>query len=94
MSPKKNPMHGRKNITLRDVIVHIQAMKGEVLQKIGSLEKRVGGLERKMDGLERRMDGMEERLTQRIDALEEDLTATMRDALRIREHVGMPVPTE
>lgn len=33
-------------------------------------------------------------LTERIDALEEDLTSTILDTVRIRKHVGMPVPSE
>lgn len=36
----------------------------------------------------------EHNLTERIDALDEDLTATMRDTIRIRRHVGMPVASE
>jgi len=101
MHKKSTTTRGKKGITLRDVVAHIQAMKGEVLLKIGGLEKRMGGLEKRMDGLEKRMDGlsgdmksMETRLTERIDALEEDLTATMQDTVRIRAHVGIPVPME
>ncbi|MBI2117754.1 hypothetical protein HYT95_02545, partial [Candidatus Peregrinibacteria bacterium] len=37
---------------------------------------------------------VERRLTERIDALDEDLTATMKDLLRTRQFVGMPVATE
>lgn len=37
---------------------------------------------------------VEERLTTRINALEEDLTATMVDTIKIRTFVGMPLPEE
>jgi hypothetical protein len=36
----------------------------------------------------------EEHLTNRINALDEDLTAVMTDTIIIRRHVGMPVPEE
>ena len=94
MHKKSTTTRGKKGITLRDVVAHIQAMKGEVLLKIGGLEKRMGGLEKRMDGLSGDMKSMETRLTERIDALEEDLTATMQDTVRIRAHVGIPVPME
>ena len=94
MYKKSTTKRGTKGITLRDVIAHIQATKGEVLLKIGKLEQRMGGLEQRMDGLSGDMKSMEKRLTERIDALEEDLTATMQDTVRIRTHVGMPVPME
>ena len=51
-----------QSITLRDILHHIQAMKVEVLQKIGKLEKRMDGLEKRMDGMEQRMERVEKKV--------------------------------
>lgn len=44
--------------------------------------------------IHRRIDIFETNVTQRFDALDEDLTATIKDTLMIRRHVGIPVPDE
>ena len=40
------------------------------------------------------MNDLRETLINRIDALEEDLTAVMTDTIVIRRHVGMPISEE
>lgn len=66
-------------ITLRDILHHIQAMKGEVLRKIDGLEKRMGGLENRMGGLEQRVERVEKKVNlisvqiQNIDERLDDL---------------------
>lgn len=72
-----------QDITLRDVITHIQAVRNEVRD----MEKR---LSKKIDANTNAIVT----LTQRIDALEEDLTATIQDTVKIRRHVGMRVASE
>ena len=87
MAKKNGTKRGTGGITLSDVVVHMEHME----QRLSS---RITGTEIEMKGMRIEMKGMEERLTERIDAVEEDLTATMQDTMRIRAHVGMPVPTE
>lgn len=72
---------GTKDITLKDIVVHMQSMGQRLSGDMKKMERR----------LNIRIDTLEERLTTRIDALDEDLTATMQDGLKIRKHVGMAV---
>ncbi len=44
--------------------------------------------------LTQRVNTMEDKVMCRLDALDEDLTATMTDTLKIRRHVGMAVPDD
>jgi phage-related minor tail protein len=98
MPKKNNAKRGKKDITLRDVVVHIGHMEQRLSSRMTGVETEMKDVKMEMKSMEKRlssrMDGMETRLTERIDALDEDLTATMHDTMRIRAHVGMPVPTE
>ncbi len=86
-----------KDITLRDVVVHMEHMEQRLTSKIDEVDQRLSSkiegvdqrLSSKLDGVGHRIDTLELNLTARIDALEEDLTATMKDTYSIRKHVGM-----
>ena len=78
--PTNQKSGNKKGVTVRDVIVHMQHM-----------ERR---LSKKIDQNSRDIRDVETRLAQRIDALDEDLTATMKDSLQIRRHVGMAIPED
>jgi len=85
------------DVTLHDVITHITNMKQQFAEVMKVMESH---LISRIDDMESRLtvkiDANTEAiavLTQRVDALEEDLVATIEDTLRIRGHVGMPVPT-
>ena len=95
---KNNAKRGKKDITLRDVVVHVGHMGQRLSSEVKSMEKRLSS---RMDGMEKKIEtntvaiaDLKKTLTERIDALDEDLTATRKDSLRIRQFVGMPVPTE
>lgn len=101
MRKKSVIRRSKKGITLRDVVVHVDHMGQRLSSQMTGMEKRMGGMEKRMGGMERKIDvntiaiaDLKKTLTERIDALDEDLTATMQDTLRIRAHVGMPVPIE
>lgn len=81
-------------LTLRDVIMHMQHMEQRLSAKIEQNTRDITRNDQSICALSVRVDTMEIRLTQRIDALEEDLVATMKDSLHIRRHVGMTVPDE
>ncbi len=79
----------------------MQHMERRLVAKIDGLDARTGGLETRMGNLENRMGSLETKmedlkvtLIRRMDSLEEDLTATMKDSLTIRRHVGMTLPDE
>jgi hypothetical protein len=84
---------GPPEITLKDVIVHMEHMEQRLSGQINELFGITGEINTKIDALERkltiRMNTLERTLTERIDALEEDLTATMKDTIVIRKHVGI-----
>lgn len=89
---KKSGVNGNgTDITLQDVVVHVEHMGQRLSSEVKQLSSEMKNMEKRLSS---RMDGMEKRLTEHIDALDEDLTATMQDTVRIRAHVGMPVPTE
>ncbi|OGJ56941.1 hypothetical protein A3H22_04395 [Candidatus Peribacteria bacterium RIFCSPLOWO2_12_FULL_55_15] len=94
MAKKNGTKRGTGGITLSDVVVHMEHMEQRLSSRITGTEIEMKGMRIEMKGMRIEMKGMEERLTERIDAVEEDLTATMQDTMRIRAHVGMPVPTE
>ena len=71
-----------KDITLKDVVVHMQHMEQRLNAKLEEHDK-------KFDRLQKTMGTLETNLTQRMDTLEEDLTATMKETYSIRQHVGM-----
>lgn len=101
MRPVKKKSSGKNGITLRDVVIHVghmgQQLSAEiqgVKADVTGLKADVAGLKTDVQGIKVEMKQMEQRLTQRIDALDEDLTATIKDTIRIRQHVGMPVVLE
>ena len=97
-SKKNNEKRGKRDLTLRDVVVHVGHMGQQLSSEMKNMEKRLSS---RMDGMEKKIEtnttaitDLKKTLTERIDALDEDLTATMKDSLRIRQFVGMPVPME
>lgn len=78
--------------TLRDVIVHMVHMEQRLSARIDANTASIQVLTVHVDTLTKRMDIFEKVFTERMNALEEDLTATMRDTIVIRGHVGMPIP--
>lgn len=90
-----------QDITLRDVVTHIQAVRNDMQNMEKRLSKKIDNNSSKIDGntknilsLKQDMQILETHLTQRIDALDEDLTATIKDTVKIRRHIGMPVLSE
>ncbi len=89
---------GDADITLRDVVNHMGHMKQELLGKMTEIQKQLSDeiashkKETRTMGvsLHERMDDLENRM----DALDEDLTATIKDTLVIRKHVGIAVGEE
>lgn len=97
---------GKKSITLRDVISHIQGVKTELSTDMKQMEQRLTkridnvetGLTKRIDGVEKslstRINEVESNLSDRIDGLGKDIDVTMRDTIKIRQHVGIAVPDE
>ena len=82
------------DITLRDVIAHIQSVKSEFQAGLKDLRSEMKDMEKR---LSTRIDANTvaiEVLTVRVDALNEGLTATIKDTIKIRQHVGMAVVEE
>lgn len=78
------------DITLRDVITHMQGMELRINARMERLERRLESMEQRMTSVEANIRD----LTDRMDALDEDLAATMKDIRIIRVHVGIPVSEE
>ncbi len=88
-----------KDITLRDVIVHMQHMEQRLTAKIDKnsqdIQVNTQDIRANTRAIERNSLGISENtaaiqdLGLRIDALDEDLTATIKDTIKIRRHVGM-----
>lgn len=89
-----------KDITLRDVVVHMEYMEQQLSSDMKGMEQRLSSrIEKNTVDIQANtvaLHNLDQRLTGRIDSLEvsitalgEDLTATMDDAFRIRKHVGM-----
>jgi len=94
MMATKNHQARKGRITLRDVITHIQGVEQSLSAKIDGVDRRLSA---KIDNNTRAIEGntMDIRdLRIRIDALEEDLTATIKDTMKIRRHVGIAVEEE
>ena len=106
MSKKKRAIVGKKkSITLRDVIAHIQGVKNSLSEEIQGMKGEMQGMKGDIRGIKVDMHSMERRLSAKIDrnsediitlgnrvyALSEDLTATIRDTIKIRAHVGIPI---
>jgi regulator of replication initiation timing len=62
---------------------------GSLKQEMGGMKQEVGSLKQEMGGLRLEMKSMEKRLIQRMDSLEEDLTATMKDVFLLQKHTGL-----
>lgn len=78
----------KKDITLQDVVHHIQGVKNDLQEQMKGMEKRL------RTDFKNELKKTESNLTNRIDALDEDLTATMQDTITIRRHIGMPIGSE
>ncbi|HLD71256.1 MAG TPA: hypothetical protein VI873_01405 [Candidatus Peribacteraceae bacterium] len=82
-----------KDITLHDVVEHMQNMEQRLSGEMKDLSTKFDDVGRsligRMDRLTIRLSMVETNLLERMDALEEDLTATMKDTMKIRQHVGM-----
>lgn len=98
MSPKIKRHKNVKDISLRDVVMHMTGMEQRLSRGIETNTKEIAAVEQrlsaKIETNTRAIQDVKETLTRRIDALEEDLTATILDTVKIRQHVGMPVPSE
>ena len=86
-----------QDITLRDVITHIQAVRNDM----GGMEKRISkkidaNAEAIAENKKAIVENKEEiqKLGRSITSLGEDLTATIQDTVSIRRHVGMSVASE
>ena len=95
MPPKtKRQRKDGKDISLRDVVIHMTGMEQRLSAEITSIRKATESNTKEIRANAVAIQDVKETLTQRIDALEEDLTATILDTVKIRQHVGMPVPSE
>ena len=86
---------GGKDITLRDVITHVTQRFTKLEGDMQTMEQRLRTDMQKMEHrLNVKIDTSTANLTDRMDALEEDLVATIKDTVRIRRHVGMRLPSD
>jgi cell division protein FtsL len=81
---------GQPEITLHDVIAHMQSMKQELRGDMHRMERKIDS--NTMAIRELRSDIRDLHL--RVDVLEIDLTSTIKDMLGIRRHVGLGVGEE
>jgi len=88
------PAATKKDITLRDVVRHIQGVKQGLQKEIRELRGEVKEVNGNLHGLERRVEEGFREAKEHREAPQEDLVATMRDIVSIRRHVGLPVPSE
>ncbi|MBI3331780.1 hypothetical protein HYZ99_02360 [Candidatus Peregrinibacteria bacterium] len=84
----------KKDITLRDVVVHMNHLHQDLSVTINDVAEQTAQNTIAIHKLDKKIDGVEIRLTKRMDSLQEDLEATIRDTVKIRKHVGMPVSEE
>lgn len=101
--PTKKRAKG-KDITLRDVVVHMQAMEQRLSSKIEINTKKIDEntekIEENTHSLAQNTSGLHQNtvatrdLINRVDALEEDLVAVIKDTVRIRKHVGIATEEE
>jgi predicted nucleic acid-binding Zn-ribbon protein len=99
------------DITLRDVIAHIQAVRSDMhamekrlTKKIDSNAKAISANAKAISANAKAISANAKAIAdnkveiqnigRRIDALDEDLTATIEDSVKIRQHVGIPVTAE
>ncbi len=67
-----------KRITLRDILDHIHAMKGELVKQISGISQRMDRFDQRVDRLEQTVAKGFEDTNVRIQALQEDLDATIK----------------
>ena len=84
----RNDSNSGKEITLRDVIFHIQGVQST----IRSMEKEIRSNMKAIKANAIAIKHLEDSMNQRFDALEEDLIATTMDTMEIKKFVGMPLP--
>ena len=90
MAAKKNdPTGDAKDITLHDVVVHMEYMEQRLSSEIKSLSSKVIKNSEDIKANSAAIQSLEIKFTARMDALEEDLVATVKDTYRIRQHVGI-----
>jgi hypothetical protein len=93
--PMTSTQNDGKDITLYDVMAHLQGMKVDMRNMEARLSTKIDTqISASESRLSIKIDTMETHLTQRLDALEEDLVATMKDTRHIRQHVGIANPDE
>ncbi len=88
-------------ITLRDVINHMSHMEQRLTARLDKHDgmfvaqgKHLDANTVAIENIRKAVLEVEEHLTNRIHALDEDLTAIITDTIVIRRHVGMPLPEE
>ena len=80
---------GDTDITLRDVVGHMQSMEQRLKNEMQVMEKRLlAKIEENTKGIVKNTEAIQA-LGVRIDVLDEDLTATIKDTIKIRQRVGM-----
>jgi len=96
------------DITLKDIVFHIQGVQ----KTMRGMEKRLSeriygnskGIQSNANAIKANaiaikanysaIHSLKDSMNYRFDSLEEDLYATMTDSLTIRKYVGMPVPVD
>ena len=102
--PPKKKQRQKHDVTLRDVVNHMSAMEQRLSGRIDANTKAIEAHGKAIETHGKTIEAHGkiiggnteaiQALTERIDALEDDLTATIMDTIKIRGHVGMPVPSE
>lgn len=80
--------------TLLDVINHMSHMEQRLTARLDKHDEMFKVQGKQITNLEIRLTERIDRLSERIQALDEDLMATITDTIIIRKHVGMPLPEE
>ena len=97
----KDASQNNGNITLHDIVAHIQSVKSDMRGMEKRLSRRIDVLEEKTDqrfaSTERRLDTIDrkfEEIDERFNAVDEDLRAIGKDVRAIKLHTGMPVAAD
>ncbi len=72
-------------ITLNDIIIHLQKMSHDSRESFRQIDSRLDSIHARLVQIEGKLDD----LSQEVASNYEDLTATMRDAAKVRKHVGL-----
>lgn len=89
--PTNDDNGSAQEITLRDVIAHIQGVKDSLELRMDQMESRLSvKIDENTRGIAQNTVAIQN-LSVRVQALEEDIGSTMNDAIKIRRHVGMAV---